>query len=206
MNMRDSCSLPMPPLPRTLLASSTLLALLTACAPPPRSEKQEAPPQVTLIGARLQVFRGETLVAQGRSAKVTYLRNNGDVVAREALVKLPSARDPQGAASSTARGIELRAATLTGNLGTAQSVGTGGVQLRSADGTVGQTASASFDGKAKRASGTEPVRLTGKGGWTMDAQAFEFLLPEERFAFLGEVVTKTTADAPSELAVPGAPR
>lgn len=180
------------------LAPVALVALvaLCACKPPPAPSGPSAPPQVTLIGARMSVFQGETLAASGRAAKLTYRRESGDVVANEALVQLPRATATAEQRGKNAPGIELRAAEMTGNLGTRQSAASGGVQMKSADGTSGVTPSATFDGTVQKARGEEPIRLTGTTGWTLEASSFEFLLPEERFVFFGDVVTRSSPQAP----------
>lgn len=173
-----------------------LLALLAGCGSPPAPPGPAAPPQVTLIGARLQVFQGEALVANGRAAKLTYQRHSGEVLASEGLLKLPKAHATEEQKGKKTPGVELRGAEIVGNLTTRQSAARGGVQMKSADGTTGVTESAQFDGNTQRARGDEPVRLTGTTGWSLDAKTFEFLLPEERFIFSGQTVTRSSPQAP----------
>ena len=118
-------------------------------------------------------------------------------------MKLPRAESSQ-IRGKNAAGIELRAAEVVGNLNSQQSTATGDVVMRTVDGTVGRTARADFDGRTQRATGSEPVHLRGQAGWSVDADAFEFLLPEERFSFLGKVVTKSSPDAPQPAPAPPA--
>ena len=152
------------------------LVLLAACAPkgPASAEDGAAPtPQIILYGVKLHSFKGSELFVSGRAAKVTYQRSGADFDALEAQLRFPHA---QG------RELELRAPVAQGNLETRQTVGSGGVVLRTGAGLVGTTPSARFDGRASTASGTDWVRVTGEG-YALTSHGFALDLKSEEFTF-----------------------
>lgn len=173
------------PVSRLVLLSLTCLA----CASRPSSEREREradPPQATLYGVRMEIFEGRELVAAGRAAKVTYHRSAADVIATEALLRLPSrergVRGPGGAVS----GLEVRAPSIRGNLGTRRADASDDVVLRTSTGLVGRTSRVSYDGQVGRAWGDEPARLDGPG-YFMRADRFSMDFAEGLFTFEGAV-------------------
>jgi hypothetical protein len=176
----------------SLLFAAAALAGLFACAPENPVEMTPAP-QVTLTGVRMQYFKGSQLYLVGRAARVTYQRSSGEVVASEALLRLPQAGGPPAAGQrpSTA-GLEVRAGTMEGRMTSRKATASHGVLLRTRSGLEGRTESARFDGETMEAAGDQPVHVEGPG-YAMDAAGFHFWFNDEQFEFVGGVRSRLGA-------------
>jgi len=173
--------------PRLLFSS--FLVLLAACGP--RREPaatSESPPQVVLQGVQLQSFEGDQLVLAGRADRLTYQRTEGAVTATNTLLRLPSRRDTQRAPSGPRGGMEIRAPMMEGSLSSRQLTGSGGVVIRTADGSVARTPRATYDAPAQHAQGREGVAIQAPG-YALRADSFDLSLEEGTFTFEGNTQT-----------------
>ena len=174
---------------RALLLPLLVLAACRAPAPAGPESREPDPPQATLYGVRMETFKGPKLQASGRAAKVTYQRLAADVVATEALIRLPNkatgGRGPAGAFD----GFEVRAPSVNGNLGTRRAEAADDVVMRSTDGLVGRTRQVIYDGRAGEAHGTQPAELTGPG-YFMRGDRFTLDLAASVFTFEGAVQSR----------------
>ncbi len=172
---------------RALLVS--LLALLSACGARQSQEGPEDPPQVVLHGARLQSYRGEELAMTGQAGSVTYQRFGGDVVATDVTLRLPA---KAGGGTQPARRqsgeTEIRAPRMDMNMQARQLVGSGGVEVRTPDGAVGQAPRGTYDAGEQRVRGLEGVTLRGPD-YAVRADSFQLSLADGTFSFEGSVQT-----------------
>jgi lipopolysaccharide export system protein LptC len=174
--------------PRFLL-SSLLVLLATGCGPRQgASGAAEPPPQVVLYGVQLQSFEGEQLVLAGRAERLTYQRAEGAVTATNTLLRLPSRRGPQRAASASRGGMEIRAPLMEGSLASRQLTGSGGVVIRTADGAVARTPRATYDAAAQQARGREGVAVHGPD-YALRADSFDLSFEDGTFTFEGDTQT-----------------
>ena len=172
---------------RTCFAS--LAALLTACGPRPTSEATEEPPQVVLHGARLQSFEGERLTLSGTAEQLTYWRIGGDVTATNAVLRMP-ARSAGGPPPAPRKGgqTEIRAPRLDVSMASRVVTGTGGIEVRTPEGSVARAPSGTYDANAQRVRGTEGVTLKGPD-YEVRADGFQLSLSDGTFTFEGSVQT-----------------
>lgn len=179
----------MPRLLPLLAALGVLLACRAAppasAAPPPAgtAEVRAAPPEVTLFGVRMRMYRGSDLTMVGRAAKLEYQRQSADLRADESLLRFPSRATGARAPGHAVAGLEVRAPRVEGNLYTRQAEAQGGVLLRTASGMVGETERAHFDGSGMKVHGPLPVEISGPG-YRLTAGGFDFVFADERFTFL----------------------
>ncbi|XXF79133.1 hypothetical protein P2318_05110 [Myxococcaceae bacterium GXIMD 01537] len=163
----------------------SLLVLLAACTPRRAPEGTEEPPQVVLHGARLESFEGDRLALSGKAERVTYQRSGGDVTALDAVLYLPARVGDRGSAGGH---TEVRAARLDVSMPTKQVTGTGGVTVRTPDGTVARAPSGTYDANAKQVRGTEGVTLKGRD-FSTRSDVFQLSLADGTFTFEGSVET-----------------
>lgn len=176
---------------RPWLAAAALAAAV-ACTPASPIESTPAP-QVTLYGVRMQYFKGSQLHLMGRAARVTYQRSSGEVVASDALVRLPQTGGaPAAGQRAPASGMEVRAGQMEGSMTSRKALASGGVVVRTRAGLLGRTESARFDGEGMEATGDQPVRVEGPG-YAMDAAGFHFWFNDEQFEFVGGVRSRLGA-------------
>lgn len=172
--------------------TAAMLAAIAACTPTSPIEATPAP-QVTLYGLRMQYFKGSQLHLMGRAARVTYQRSTGEVIASDALVRLPQTGGaPAAGQRAPAIGLEVRAGQMEGSMTSRKALASGGVVVRTRAGLVGRTDSARFDGEVMEATGDQPVRVEGPG-YTMDAAGFHFWFNDEQFEFAGGVSSRLGA-------------
>lgn len=166
---------------------------LVGCTPR-RAEEATPPPMATLSGIRMQYFQGGELAASGSAAQVTYERLVGDLVASDVVLRFPSRREQPNSPGPAARGMELRAPTVTGNLVRKQAEGSRGVVLQTGSGIVARTERVHLDGISMKASGKDPVsvemptRLLTAGG-------FQAQIGEEDFEFEPPVQSRVRAQS-----------
>lgn len=168
------------------------MLLASGCKPtnPMRGQADEKlPPQVSLYGVRLHSWEGGDLVAVGRAAKLTYDRSSGNFEAAESLVQFPSKNEAGVPNKEATADMELRAPIARGNLPNRQSMGEGGLVLRSATGLTAKTPSAQFDGNGLVASGKEPIDVVGPG-YSLSGTGFTFYLATEELFFDGVVESR----------------
>jgi hypothetical protein len=137
------------------------LAALCACAPEPALPVAAVadaggPPAITLRDVQFVHSRGSTVFAQGHVAALTYVRESGDSVAREATVRFPRDERPGTA-------VDISAPRALGNPLEGKVTGEGGVHFENQQGDRGRTESASYAGKRGLAWGDHPVQLFGPG-------------------------------------------
>ncbi len=107
---------------RALLAGLCLLA--GGCLPTPEPESADTPPEVTLFGVQMTHYRGPQVAATGRSARVTYRRSSGEMVAYETFFRFPS-RHAKVRRNREPPSMEVRAPVVAGNLGAEDGRGAG---------------------------------------------------------------------------------
>ncbi|RJS17358.1 hypothetical protein DRW03_27835 [Corallococcus sp. H22C18031201] len=170
-----------------LISSLGLLAV--ACTPRrAREESAEPPPTVTLHGARLRSFEGETLVVSGRAEQVTYQRMTGEVQGSTVLVHLPRAPGASDAPVASASGVDIHAPRMEGSLASKQWTGLGGVVVRTGEGMVANTPRLTYDATARNAHGNEGLTVKGPD-YRLSAERFALSLPDESYTFEGSVRT-----------------
>lgn len=170
------------------LAVVTAVLACRTSSTPVSSGDDKPPPEVTLFGVRMQMYRGSELTMVGRAAKVEYERQSADMRADEALLRFPSRATGARAPGNAIAGLEVRAPEVVGNLYTRKAEAQGGVVLRAASGMVGQTERAQFDGLAMKVHGPEPVEITGPG-YRLTARGFDFVFADESFTFIDQTET-----------------
>lgn len=168
-----------------------------ACVPRREEKPKEAPPTVTLYGMKVTSFRGNSVVAAGRAAKLTYVRNSSDFTASEVLMRFPSQAQLGVSSSLFAGGMEVRAPTVVGNQNARQAVGQGGVIMRSADGVVATTDHATFDGVSRTAHSDSTVDVDGPR-YALTADGFSLSFSDERYVFEGNVKSRLGPKTPTE--------
>lgn len=181
--------------PNVLPSRVVLLLALAASACNPvkkanaREESQERlPPQVSLHEVRLRSWSGSELAAHGRAAMLTYDRQNTRFVATDGELQLPG-RDPDAPSPE----MIVRAPVVEGEALARTAHGSGGVTATSSAGMSGRTPSATYDGQAMVARGTEAVEIDGPG-YVLDAAGFTFHFVTDALVFDGPV-TSTIEEA-----------
>lgn len=172
---------------RSALPLFSLMSLLAGCTPDKTEAQADPPPTVTLYGMKLTSFRGTSVVAAGRAAKLTYVRTSTDFVASEVLIRFPSSSGLKSGLVSG--GMEVRTPTLLGNQSARQADGKGGVVMRSGDGVVANTESVHFDGISRTATGESKVDAVGPR-YALTADRFNLKFQTEVFEFGGNVQTR----------------
>lgn len=146
---------------------------------------------------KLTSFKGDSVVAAGRAAKLTYVRTSADFVASEVLMRFPSAASLGSHSGLVTGGMEVRAPTVRGNQNARQADGTGGVLLRSGDGVVATTDHVHFDGVTRLATGNSQVDANGPR-YALTADRFTLSFATELFDFEGNVKTRLGAETTTQ--------
>ncbi|MFL5321505.1 MAG: hypothetical protein ACJ790_17720 [Myxococcaceae bacterium] len=165
------------------------ILLASACTPRREAPAAEPPPTVTLYGMKVTSFRGTELVAAGRAAKLTYVRNSTEFIGSEVLMRFPSQAKLGEPNSFITGGMEVRAPTVVGNQAARQAEGREGVVMRSGDGVVAKTERASFDGNSRTAHGDSRIDVDGPR-YSLSADHFDLSFVTQEYQFNGNVQSR----------------
>jgi lipopolysaccharide export system protein LptC len=173
-----------------LPAASLAVLMLAACTPRPREEgpQEQPPPQVVLLGARLESYQGEQLTLSGTAERLTYQRAGGDVQGTNAVLKVPPGQGAVKGPAGTSGGMVVRAPNMEGNLASKQLVASGGVVIRTGEGMVVETPRLTYDATTGQARGNEGVTVKGPD-YRLRSDRFELSTQDETFIFDGSVET-----------------
>ncbi len=136
------------------------------------------------------LYRGPSLVASGRSVTAGYDRQSGNGTAATVTFHFAPSGRAQREGGRAARGVDVVAGSVAGNLHAQVADASGGVTVRTGVGDTAKTPTAHYAGAGRVASGHGGVVVTGTH-YRLTAPEFRLSLPDEHLELAGGVQGRT---------------
>jgi len=155
---------------------------LVGCSAPARQESGRSAPELVLQGVGFKFYRGSQLTTVGMARNASFRTDTGAASAEKTRTVF---------LRSGAEEAVLLAGRMEGDVHTRQADAEGGVRILDAEGTVASTPRAHLDGASRRASGRDPVEVTGKSFRSRAASGFSIDLSGSRkMVFEGPIASR----------------
>jgi lipopolysaccharide export system protein LptC len=156
------------------------------CLPRPPPAIEQPRPEIELQGVRVRLYRSATLAASGNAASAAYDRQGGLGTGQIVTFHFPPSGRGLAEGGRAAKGVDVDARDVVGNLHSQIADASGEVTLRTGLGDRAVTPTAHYEGSSRSVSGHDGVTIVGPN-YRLAAPRFRMTLADEHLELSGGV-------------------